>query len=304
VRIALAGTPQIAVPTLEWLLTSNHELVRVFTTSPKASGRGGQIVKSDVARWSEENTIDCIEIGKSGDFQGYLDDIDCVVVIAFGILLPQKILDQPKHGFINLHFSELPRWRGAAPVQRAIERGDTYLGITVFSLDAGMDTGPIYRSATRERDPRMRTSEALAYLATEGVTLIKDSLADISAGISPTGQSSAGVTIASKITKDEALLDWTLSAEVLQRKILAFYANPIARTFFRGDLLKVTHAVVSTAYEEKLKPGELHVSKSAVLVGTSDGILEILSVIPQGKSEMKAPDWARGARIDLGEYFG
>lgn len=303
-RIALAGTPQIAVPTLEWLLTSNHELVRVFTTSPKAAGRGGHIRKSDVALWCEQNSIDCIEIRKSSDFQGNLDDIDCVVVISFGILLSQKILDQPTHGFINLHFSELPRWRGAAPVQRAIEHGDTHLGITVFSLDAGMDTGSIYRSATRERDPQMRTSEALAYLATEGVTLIKDSLADISAGVVPIVQGSVGASIASKIGKDEALLDWKLRAEVLQRKILAFYPNPVARTFFRGDLLKVTNALLSATYEEKLKPGELHISKSAVLVGTSDGILEILSVIPQGKSEMKAADWARGVRIDLGEYFG
>jgi methionyl-tRNA formyltransferase len=304
VRIALAGTPQIAVPTLEWLLRSDHELVRVFTTSPKAAGRGGNIVKSDVARWCDQNSIDCIEIATTDDFQAKLNDIDCVVVIAFGILLPQNVLNQPTHGFINLHFSELPRWRGAAPVQRAIEHGDTHLGMTVFSLDEGMDTGPIYRSTTLERDPQMRTSETLAYLATEGVTLIKDSLADISGGVSPTMQSSAGVSIASKISKDEALLDWNLNADVLQRKILAFYPNPIARTFFRGDLLKVTNALLLTTYEEKLKPGELRVSKSAVLVGTSDGLLEILSVIPQGKSEMKAADWARGARINHGEYIG
>lgn len=303
-RIALAGTPQIAVPTLEWLFTSNHELVRVFTTSPKAAGRGGHLVESDVARWCQENSVDCIEIANAEGFQGKLDDIECVIVIAFGILLPQKFLDQPTHGFINLHFSELPRWRGAAPVQRAIEHGDTHLGMTVFSLDAGMDTGPIYRSTTLERDPQMRTSEALARLATAGVSLIKDALADITAGVSPIVQSSAGVSLASKISKDEALLDWSLSADVIQRKILAFYPNPIARTFFRGDLLKVTNALLLTTYEEKLKPGELRVSKSAVLVGTSDGLLEILSVIPQGKSEMKAADWARGARINHGEYIG
>jgi methionyl-tRNA formyltransferase len=304
VRIALAGTPQIAVPTLEWLLASNHELVRVFTTSAKAAGRGGQIVQSDVARWCEENSVDCVEIANTDDFQKKLDDIDCVVVIAFGILLPQEVLDQPTHGFINLHFSELPQWRGAAPVQRAIEHGDTHLGITVFALDAGMDTGPIYHRATFDRNPQMRTSEALAFLATEGVTLIEDTLADISAGVSPIMQSATGVSIASKISKDEALLDWSMSADVIARKILAFYPNPMARTLFRGDLLKVTNAVVSTTHEEKLKPGELHVSKNAVLVGTSDGLLEILTVIPQGKSEMKAADWARGARINPGEYIG
>jgi methionyl-tRNA formyltransferase len=304
VRIALAGTPQIAVPTLEWLLTSNHELVKVFTTSAKPAGRGGQIVKSDVALWCEENTVECIEIAKTDDFQKKLDDIDCVVVIAFGILLPQKVLDVPTHGFINLHFSELPQWRGAAPVQRAIEHGDTHLGITVFALDAGMDTGPIYRRATFERKPQMRTSEALAFLATEGVALIEDSLADISAGVSPVMQSTEGGSIASKVSKDEALLDWSMSADVIARKILAFYPNPIARTLFRGDLVKVTDAVVSTTYEEMLKPGELHISTSAVLVGTSDGLLELLTVIPQGKNEMKAADWARGARINPGEYIG
>ena len=117
-------------------------------------------------------------------------------------------------------------------------------------------------------------------------------------------QSAAGVSVASKIGKDEALLDWSLSAVVILRKILAFYPNPIARTLFRGDLLKVTNAVLSTTCEEKLKPGELYISKSAVLVGTADGLLEILTVIPQGKNEMKAADWARGARINPGEYIG
>lgn len=303
-RLALAGTPQIAVPTLEWLLTSNHELVRVFTTTAKVAGRGGRIVRSDVALWCEENSVECIEISKTDDFQQKLDDIDCVVVIAFGVLLPQKVLDLPTYGFINLHFSELPQWRGAAPVQRAIEHGDSHLGITVFALDAGMDTGPIYRRATFKRNTEMRTSEALAFLATEGVTLIEDSLADMSAGVSPIMQSATGVSIATKISKDEALLDWSMSADVIQRKILAFYPNPMARTLFRGDLLKVTNAVVSNTYEGKLKPGELHVSKNAVLVGTSDGLLEILTVIPQGKNEMKAADWARGTRINPGEYIG
>jgi methionyl-tRNA formyltransferase len=248
--------------------------------------------------------VECIEISKTDDFQQKLDDIDCVVVIAFGVLLPQKVLDLPTYGFINLHFSELPQWRGAAPVQRAIEHGDSHLGITVFALDAGMDTGPIYRRSTFKRNPEMRTSEALAFLATEGVTLIDDSLADISAGVSPIMQSATGVSIASKVSKDEALLDWSMSADVIARKILAFYPNPMARTLFRGDLLKVTNAVVLNTYEAKLKPGELHVSKNAVLVGTSDGLLEILTVIPQGKNEMKAADWARGTRINPGEYIG
>lgn len=303
-RIALAGTPQIAIPTLEWLLSSEHELVRVFTTSAKPSGRGGQYIKSDVARWCEVNSIECVDVSRAEDIGGQLSEIDCVVVIAFGILLPQQVLDQPKYGFINLHFSKLPAWRGAAPVQRAIENADTDLGITVFSLDAGMDTGPIYRTASFSGDRQMRANEALEYLSREGVILIEQSLADISAGVSPKAQVSTGVSIASKITKDEAIINWKSNADDIHRKILAFYPNPIARTLFRGDLIKVTQGNLVDFSETQLSPGEIGVSKNVVLVGTLDGAIEIVSVIPQGKSEMKAADWARGARINPGEYFG
>ena len=303
-RIALAGTPQIAVPTLEWLLASEHELVRVFTTSAKPSGRGGQYIKSDVARWCEVNSIECVDISHAEDFNGYLSDIDCVVVIAFGILLPESVLHQPKHGFINLHFSKLPAWRGAAPVQRAIENADTELGITVFSLDAGMDTGPVYRSSSFTRDRQMRANEALEYLSREGVSLIEQSLSDIAAGVAPTAQPSTGVSIASKITKDEAIINWNSSADEIHRKILAFYPNPIARTSFRGDLIKVTQGHLVDSPETDLSPGEIGASKNVVLVGTSEGAVEIVSVIPQGKNEMKAADWARGVRINPGEYFG
>jgi len=304
VRIALAGTPQVAIPALEWLCTSEHELVRVFTTSAKPSGRGGRTVKSDVALWCERTGIDCIEISRVEDFDGYLSDLDCVVVIAFGILLPQNILDQPKHGFINLHFSELPRWRGAAPVQRAIENGDLNLGATVFLLDAGMDTGPIYRSASYTRDPRMRAAEALEFLSGEGVFLIKEALGDISSGISPTAQNDDGASVASKISKSESQIDWLADADGICRKILAFYPSPVAFTLFRGDTLKITQAHVSAIALDLLLPGEIQVSKNSVLIGTNGGVLEITSVIPQGKAEMKAADWARGARILSGECFG
>jgi methionyl-tRNA formyltransferase len=304
VRIALAGTPHVALPTLEWLSGSEHELVRVFTTSAKPSGRGGRLVKSDVALWCEAKGIECIEISGVQDFEGHLGDLDCVVVIAFGMLLPQNVLDQPRHGFINLHFSELPRWRGAAPVQRAIENGDSNLGITIFKLDAGMDTGPIYRSESHVRDQDMRAAEALEYLSQQGVSLIADALRDILSGVLPTAQSSAGSSIASKLSKNEAEIDWLGSVDAIQRKILAFYPSPIAFTRFRGDVLKITHSHISDTPVDSLSPGEVRASKSSLLVGASGGVLEILSLIPQGKGEMNAADWARGARILTGERFG
>ena len=303
-RIAVAATPHLAIPTLNWLLQSEHDLIRVFTTSPKPSGRGGRLTRSDVAHWCEEKKITCIEISSVSDFTSFLEDLDCVVVIAFGMLLPQNLLDIPQHGFINLHFSALPRWRGAAPVQRAIENGDTHLGATVFALDAGMDTGPIYRTALFEREPEMRTSEALDFLAGQGVALIAKTLKDIESSVAPTLQNVDGASTARKLSKDEAIINWDNSVRVIQQKVLAFYPNPIARTIFRGDVLKITRARVAINDDHQLAPGEVVTTKSSLFIGTSDGSLEILSVIPQGKSEMGASDWARGVRIELGERCG
>ncbi|MFM9151320.1 MAG: methionyl-tRNA formyltransferase, partial [Candidatus Planktophila sp.] len=175
-RLAVAATSSVAQPTLDALLESPHSLVRIFTTADKPSGRGQRLTQSGVASWADTHSIECVKVAQSSQMADRLGDIDCVVTIAFGILLPQEILDLPKHGFINLHFSLLPAWRGAAPVQRAIESGDELLGITVFKLDAGMDTGPIYTKASFPRDPNIRSSEALEHLSREGVALIFEAL--------------------------------------------------------------------------------------------------------------------------------
>ncbi len=303
-RIAVAATPHLAIPTLDWLLQSEHDLIRVFTTAPKPSGRGGRLTRSDVAHWCEEKKITCIEISSVSDFTSFLEDLDCVVVIAFGMLLPQNLLDIPQHGFINLHFSALPRWRGAAPVQRAIENGDTHLGATVFALDAGMDTGPIYRTELFERDPEMRASEALDFLAGQGVALIATTLKDIESSVAPTLQKVDGASTARKLSKDEAIINWGQTARVIQQKVLAFYPNPIARTIFRGDVLKITRVRVAIDDDHQLAPGEVATTKNSLFIGTSDRSLEILSVIPQGKSEMSASDWARGVRVEPDERCG
>lgn len=303
-RIAVAATPHLAIPTLDWLLQSEHELVRVFTTAPKRSGRGARMTRSDVAQWCEEKKITCIEISSVSDFTSLLEDLDCVVVIAFGMLLPENLLNIPQFGFINLHFSALPRWRGAAPVQRAIENGDTHLGATVFSLDAGMDTGPIYRTELFERDPEMRSSEALDFLAGQGVALIATTLKDIESSVAPTVQNVEGACTARKLNKDEALINWNETVRVIQQKVLAFYPNPIARTIFRGDVLKITRARAAVDSNYQLASGEIASTKSSLFIGTADGSLEILSVIPQGKSEMGASDWARGVRVEPGERCG
>jgi methionyl-tRNA formyltransferase len=236
----------------------------------------------------------------------HLDDIDCVVTVAFGILLPPEILSIPTHGFINLHFSLLPEWRGAAPVQRAIENGDDELGISVFSLDKGMDTGPIYRQSSFLRDASMRSKEALDFLGQQGVALIAHTLEDISKGVTPTEQSTDGISLARKLSKAEALIDWKLPSAVIDRKVAAFYPNPIAFSEFRGEIVKITRSRIpdDLLVDPSLKPGEWMIEKDRVLIGTGDQPLEIVQLIPQGKSEMSATDWARGARINPGEICG
>lgn len=305
-RLAVAGTPDVAIPTLEFLLAGKDSLVKVFTTEDKAVGRGRALTQSDVASWASDHGVECIKIGKASEMAAHLDDIDCVVTVAFGILLPEEILSIPTHGFINLHFSLLPAWRGAAPVQRAIENGDQALGISVFSLDEGMDTGPIYRQSSFPRDPSMRSREALEFLGEQGVALIARTLEDISNCVSPTQQSEDGISLARKLSKSEALIDWALPSAVIDRKVAAFYPNPIAYSHFRGEIVKITRCHMSSDLlaDLSLKPGEWMIERDRVLIGTGDRPLEIVELIPQGKSEMKATDWARGARINPGELCG
>ena len=305
-RLAVAATPRVAIPTLDFLRSSEDSLVRVFTTEDKAVGRGRSLSPTDVAMWASEHGVECIKVGAASEMAAHLDDIDCVVTVAFGILLPQEILSKPTHGFINLHFSLLPTWRGAAPVQRAIENGDEKLGITVFLLDQGMDTGPIYAQTSFPRDTTMRSKEALEFLGEQGVDLIAETLQDISRGVAPVAQRQDGATLARKLSKSEALIDWCLSAEVIDRKVAAFYPNPIAFTNFRGEILKITRSAPCSEPSAKsaLRAGEWMVEKDRVLIGTGDQVLEIVQLIPQGKSEMKATDWARGARISPGELCG
>ena len=305
-RLAVAATPQVAIPTLEYLIESDHDLVRIFTTADKQVGRGRSLSATEVAQWAEDHGIECIKVEKASEMLAHLDEVDCVVTIAFGILLPPEVLDIPAHGFINLHFSTLPAWRGAAPVQRAIENGDDYLGISVFKLDSGMDTGPIYNLSSFPLDPDIRSKEALEFLAIEGVSLIAKTLEDISKSIEPVAQRAEGISLAKKLNKVEALIDWNNADDVIHRKIAAFYPNPIAYTNFRGETLKITRSRISQnqSLNSVASAGEWIIEKDRVFIGTGQNPLEILKLIPQGKSEMSAADWARGARIDPGERCG
>ena len=290
------------MPTLNWIQTSGHTLVRVISQPDKPSGRGQEMHSSPVSQWARANSIELVNPVTVPEIDRALSDLDLLITIGYGRILPAQTLAIPKHGCINLHFSLLPKYRGAAPVQRAIESGERESGVTVFALDPGMDTGPIYTSVTVPIEPTMRSYELLEKLSVIGVTAIEDALIAIESGIAPVAQTGQA-SIASKITREEAALDWNASSTTLHNKIRAFYPQPQAWTNFRGQPLKISAAKIAVT-DIQLQPGELRVVGNDCLIGTGDVCLVLEKLTPAGKKEMSALDWSRGARFESSERCG
>ena len=301
-RLAVAATPEVALPTLHWLQTSEHDLVRVISQPDKPSGRGQELHASSVSQWAIANSIDLVRPANIEEIESAIADVDLLITIGYGRILPSATISIPKFGCINLHFSLLPKYRGAAPVQRAIEAGETQSGVTVFALDPGMDTGPIYTSITTPIEPTMRSFELLDKLSHVGVDALKQALIEIEKGTTPTPQTGVS-SLAAKITRDEARLNWSSPADSLVNKIRAFYPQPQAWTVFRGQPLKITLARVSDVVPD-LQPGELRIVGSDCVIGTLDTAIVLERVTPAGKKEMSALDWSRGARFEDAERCG
>ena len=301
-RIAVAATPEVALPTLHWLQTSEHDLVRVISQPDKPSGRGQELQTSPVSQWAIANSIDLVRPTNVEEIDAAIADVDLLITIGYGRILPSTTISIPKFGCINLHFSLLPKYRGAAPVQRAIEAGETQSGVTVFALDPGMDTGPIYTSITTPIEPTMRSLEMLDKLSHVGVVALKQALVEIEKGTVPTPQNGES-SLAAKITRDEAQLNWSSPAVSLINKIRAFYPQPQAWTVFRGQPLKISLARVLDVVPD-LQPGELRVVASDCVIGTLDKAIVLERVTPAGKKEMSALDWSRGARFEDAERCG
>ena len=294
-RIAVAATPEVAIPTLDALLASKHELLCVITKPDAPAGRGRALQSTPVANWAETNNVQLFKPETSQSLGELIKDLDLVVTIGYGLLLPLEILEMPKHGFINLHFSLLPRWRGAAPVQRAIEAGDNVTGVTVFQLDAGMDTGPIYVSEQIPLSVSTTADQLFQSLANLGVGPVLKTLDLIERGDTPSPQEDVGATRAYKLSKEEGLIDWNSDAEVINRKINAFNPDPGAWSNFRGQVIKINRVRVSN---ESAEAGVLKAVAKSIFIGTATSALELLEVTPSGKAQMSATSWANGARLN------
>jgi methionyl-tRNA formyltransferase len=297
----VAATPDVAIPTLNWLITSEHQLLSVITQPDRPAGRGRTLKESVISEWARENDVPCFKPASVTETATLIEGADVLLTIGYGVLLPEELLSSPMHGCLNLHFSLLPRWRGAAPVQRAIEAGDPVSGVTVFQLDPGMDTGPIYSVKRFALDSDITSDELFSELGALGVEAIEDSLNAIKAGIRPEPQKSDGATRAMKISKEECEINWNLDAQLISQKIRAFTSSPGAWTRFRGEVVKIDSVNIS---EETLQPGLLKVVNKELLVGTSSNAVSIGFLTPAGKSRMDAKSWLNGARLGDGELFG
>jgi methionyl-tRNA formyltransferase len=303
-RVIFMGTPDFAVPTLSEIIGQGHEVVACYTRAPAPGGRRGlELVKSPVHRMAESFGIPVLtpKSLKSPETQAQFAafEADVAVVVAYGLLLPQAVLDAPRLGCLNLHGSLLPRWRGAAPIQRAIMAGDAQTGVMVMKMEAGLDTGPVGMVERIGIDAAMSAGQLHDAMMRVGADLMGRALAALARGsLAFTPQAAEGVTYAAKITKEECHIDFTRPAQAVHDHIRGLTPFPGAFTLVNGARLKVLKAEVATGAGA---PGTLLSEDLVIACGT--GALRLLDVQPAGKSAMRAADFQRGAKLAAGALF-
>jgi len=309
VRLVFAGTPEPALPALRRLFDSpRHEVVAVLTRPDAAAGRRGKPEPSPVAREALDRGIPVLQPSRpnSDEFVAELSQLapECCAVVAYGALLRDGLLAVPPRGWINLHFSLLPAWRGAAPVQAAIAAGDGITGASTFQIEPSLDSGPIYGVVTETIRPTDTAGELLERLAVSGAALLSTTLDGIADGtLTPVPQPADGVSIAPKVTVEQARVRWDLPALVVARRIRAVTPNPGAWTLI-GDLrvklgpVQVSQNPALPGPSDPLPPGAIHVDRKSVWIGTGSDPVRLDQIQPPGKKFMNAVDWARGARLD------
>ena len=296
-KILVASSSPLAKDLLNHIKNSDHQLLGGISSPDRASGRGQSVSSNDFASYCQEIGVTCYKPSTNKELADILQNtqVELVITLAYGRLIKTSELQIPKHGWLNVHFSLLPRWRGAAPVQRAIAAGDEQSGVTVFKLEEDLDTGPIYSTLSYPLNNGSRSDEVLKDLSSLCIQPVNQALIMIAAGEPATTQEFDGVTLAPKILKSEGRIDWNRESKILDRQIRAFQPWPGAYTSLNGTRIEIIEARVS---ETAGAAGEV-ISINPLLVGTGSGSLEIIRVKPENKREMSSSDWLRGARITL-----
>ncbi len=303
-RVAFAGTPEVALPALNAVLASRHEVVAVITRPDAPAGRGRKLTPSPVAVRAAELGIPLFKPDhpRDQDFQADLAALapECCPVVAYGAMLPQSALDLVRQGWVNLHFSCLPAWRGAAPVQHAIRAGDEVTGATTFRIVKALDAGPIFGTMTERIRPDDTAGSLLARLAEGGAGLLIATLDGIEDGsVEARPQQSEGVSFAPKVTVEDSRVQWASSARIIDHLIRSCTPEPGAWTTYAGERLKLGPVQPAPGHAA-LVPGAIAATKNAVHVGTATHAVKLGEVQPIGKRPMPAADWARGIRLASG----
>jgi len=303
-QLSLASSSLVSLPVLNAIVESEHTLVSVITNPDKATGRGKAVVPNELAAWATEKGLPVAKPADTSELNRHLLDAQpqCIVTVAYGRIIPVELLHGPRFGWINLHFSLLPKLRGAAPVQWALLNGESHTGFTIFKLDKGMDTGPIYvqeELAIQEDDT---TDSLLEKLGHSGARAIME-LLPIIGKTRATPQPLTGATLAPKITKEQGRISWTSSTDLILRQARALETRPGIWSKFQGERISLHGLREAISPNTLLQPGNIELSGDELLVRTSDSVLAISEVTPAGKKRMKGADFARGARLNSESTF-
>ena len=306
-RLLFAGTPDTAVPSLDALASSSHEVIAVVTRPDAPAGRGRTLLPSPLRVRAEALGIRVLTpaSARNPEFHQALRELapEACPVVAYGAILPRAALDIPQYGWVNLHFSLLPAWRGAAPVQRAVMAGDDVTGASTFFIEEGLDTGPVLGTMTERIRPTDTAGDLLARLAVGGAGLLVATMDGLEAGsLVPKSQPAEGISLAPKVTVADARIDWARPAFVVDRQVRGCTPNPGAWTTFRGERVKI-EPVTPVADNAADRPGTVVAGKREVHVATGSGRVRLGVVQGRGRKPMPAADWARGIRIEQGERF-
>lgn len=305
-KVVIASSSYVSKPLISLLSSSReHELIGLITNPDKATGRGMNIVPNELASWGMSNGINVLKPEGRDNLKDLIKTLnpEIVITIAYGQIIPEDFLNLPKYGWINVHFSSLPRWRGAAPVQWAILSADKETGVTIFQLDKGMDTGPVYLSESVSIERDETTEMLLTRLSNIGADLAIQSLSKIQTGIEPVAQSNSGVTLAPKITKNDGKINWHENTDEIFNRYRALAGNPGIWTLLGELRLKIDSLEISSRVE-KISPAEVLISDEHLLVGANNGVIEIKTLTPAGRSQMSAAEFIRGLTNKSGLQLG
>lgn len=301
----IASSSDIAIPLIENIVgNGQHEFCGLLSNIDKATGRGQSIRSNDLAEWAKNSGVKIYQSGSTNDIKEIVNEVlpDVVITIAFGQIIKEDSLKIPKNGWLNVHFSKLPKWRGAAPVQHAILSGESSTGISIFQLEKGMDTGPVYLFEDVIIQDNEKTPDVLKKMSLMVPGLVLKTLEMISGNVPPIPQSGENTSYAPKISKEDGKLDWSNKSLDVFNQFRAFYGNPGVWTILNENRIVINNMRISV--QENLFPGQVSISESQLMVGTAHGAIEILELTPAGRKTMSASEFIRGLLVKDGLKLG